>query len=106
MSEYSSLTEPAEAIYRAGGFAPRIALKTDDPFYFRRGIEMGLGIAFVPELSWRGQFSDGIRLIPCGDFSREVYLYTDQAGYRGGVVSEFVGLLEERMRSLESEREE
>ena len=93
MSELSALTEYAEAVYRAGGFVPKIVLKTDDPLYFRRGIEMGLGIAIVPELSWRGQFSDGVKLVSVGDFTRDVCVYTDKTGYRGGAVGLFVDML-------------
>lgn len=93
MNELSSLSEPAKEICRAGGFTPAVALKTDDPFYFRRGVEMGLGVAFVPEFSWRGQFGEGIRLLSCGDFKRDIYVYTDRAGYRGGAADRFVRML-------------
>lgn len=93
MSELSSLSEPAAAIYRAGGFEPTVALKTDDPFYFRQGVEMGLGIAVVPEISWRGQFSDGVRLVSCGDFMRRIYVYTDKTKYKSELTSRFVEIL-------------
>lgn len=99
MSELSALTEYAERIYRAGGFTPKVTLKTDDPLYFRRGIEMGLGVAIVPELSWRGQFSDNVKLIPVGDFSRDVCVYTDKTDYRGGAVGLFLVLLEEEIKN-------
>ena len=102
MSERSSLFAPARAICAVGGFLPEVSLKTDDPFYFRRGVEMGLGVAFVPEFSWRGQFGDGIRLISCGDFSRDIFVYTDKTGYRGGAASRFVDMLfEETSRIFE-----
>ena len=93
MSEQSSLYAPARAICSAGGFVPEVSLKTDDPFYFRRGVEMGLGVAFVPEFSWRGQFGEGIKLISCGDFTRDIYVYTDKTDYRGGAASKFVNML-------------
>ena len=93
MNELSSLYAPARDICRLGGFSPEVSLKTDDPFYYRQGIEMGLGIAFVPEFSWRGQFSDKIRLVSCGDFTRDIYVYTDKKGYRGGAASMFVEML-------------
>lgn len=97
MSEYSSLAEPAAAVCRAGGFTPRVSFKTDDPYYFRRAIELGLGVALVPELSWRGQLAEGIRLIPVGDFTRDVYVYTDKTKYAGGAATEFVRMLGEKM---------
>ena len=98
MSELSSLSAPARAVCRAGGFSPKVSLKTDDPFYFRRGVEMGLGVALVPEFSWRGQFSERIRLIPCGDFSRDIFVYTDKTGYRGGAADRFAELLFEAVK--------
>ena len=98
MSELSSLYAPAREICRQGGFAPEVSLKTDDPFYYRRGVEMGLGVAFVPEFSWRGQFGDGIRLINCGDFTRDIYVYTDRKGYRGGAASVFAQMLIEAVK--------
>jgi len=36
------------------GFKPKISIQCDDPFYMRKYIEMGLGIGFVPTLSWKG----------------------------------------------------
>jgi len=44
------------------GFQPHIAIQSDDPFYIRRCVELGLAIAVVPSISWRGQFSDDIVL--------------------------------------------
>jgi DNA-binding transcriptional LysR family regulator len=36
---------------------------------------MGLGIALVPEISWRGLFSERIKLIDIGSYTRNTYLY-------------------------------
>lgn len=57
------------------GFTPRIALQGDDPFYVRKCIEIGLGISFVSEFSWRGQFSPDIELINIGDYKRDIYIH-------------------------------
>lgn len=57
------------------GFKPRIALQGEDPVYVRRCVEAGLGIAFVPALSWRGQFSAEVELHKVGDYSREICIY-------------------------------
>ena len=37
---------------------------------------MGLGIALVPGISWRGLFSENTVLLDVGDHNREIYLYT------------------------------
>jgi DNA-binding transcriptional LysR family regulator len=36
---------------------------------------MGLGVAVVPDVSWRGLFSEKVELVDIGDFSRSTYLY-------------------------------
>jgi DNA-binding transcriptional LysR family regulator len=57
------------------GFTPDIAIQTDDPYYVRKYVEMGLGVAVVPDVSWRGLFSEKVELVDIGDFSRSTYLY-------------------------------
>lgn len=80
MGPGNSVHSLTETICRELGFAPRIALQSEDPFYIRKCVELGLGIAVVPTFSWRGQFSDRIELRRAGDHSREVYLYRRVGG--------------------------
>ena len=53
MSEKSSMYEITESICRDFGFKPKIAMQSDDPFYVRKGVELGLGVSFVPNFSWQ-----------------------------------------------------
>ena len=71
----SQLNNYIESMCRVAGFVPNIAIRTDDPFYVRKYVEMGLGIAFVPEVSWRGLFSDEVALIELCDYTRNINLY-------------------------------
>lgn len=57
------------------GFTPKIAIQTDDPFYLRKYIELGLGIAFVPARSWQGLFSEEIALKKVENIRRKSYAY-------------------------------
>lgn len=75
------------------GFKPHIAIQGDDPFYIRRCVELGLGVAFVPTLSWQGQFSEGITLKSIGDFHRDTYLCFDTEKYRSGCCKRFIEML-------------
>ncbi len=52
------------------GFHPHVAIQSDDPFYIRRCVELGLAMAVVPSLSWRGQFSDEVVLKPVTHIKR------------------------------------
>lgn len=80
MGPGNSVHSLTEGICRELGFAPRIALQSEDPFYIRKCVELGLGIAVVPTFSWRGQFSDQVELHPMGNHSREVFLYRRAGG--------------------------
>lgn len=75
MSANYSMHVMTQEICRDLGFKPRIALQGEDPVYVRRCVEAGLGIAFVPALSWRGQFSPEVELYRVGDYSRDICIY-------------------------------
>lgn len=57
------------------GFVPRTVLQSEDPFYIRKCIELGLGVAFVPERSWSGQFDKSIAFKSMGDYKRTTFIY-------------------------------
>ena len=80
MGEGSSLFALTHRLCREAGFVPRVAVQSDDPYYVRRCVELGLGAAVVPLFSWQGQFSPAVALhpLPC---RRETYLYTAPGRY-------------------------
>ncbi len=75
MNSGSSLYANSLKICNSLGFNPHIVLQSEDPFYIRKCIELGLGISFVPELSWHGQFSKNIALKNIGENKRIIYIY-------------------------------
>lgn len=74
MSRGESQQLLTESICTDMGFAPRIAIEGSDPFYIRRCVELGLGVTFCPEFSWKGQFSDEVVLKRVGDYRRDTWL--------------------------------
>ena len=46
------------------GFVPSIFLESDSPFTIREFIKAGLGVAFVPEITWCQVREKGIKLMP------------------------------------------
>lgn len=90
MPENSSLARHTCEICKKIGFKPHIVIQCDDPFYIRKCIENGLGIAFVPEISWRGQLETNTVLRSVGDFYRDTYLYRNCQKYASKVYLEFV----------------
>jgi DNA-binding transcriptional LysR family regulator len=75
MPEKSSLYEITAKACTTAGFVPNIAIRLDDPFYIRKYVELGLGVAFVPEISWAGLFSGGVVLRPLVGLRRRAYAY-------------------------------
>lgn len=59
-----SLRTITDVYCRAAGFTPRISLESDSPDTVREFIRAGLGISFVPQITWQGVVSDHISLVP------------------------------------------
>lgn len=75
MPEGKSLHEITKEACAAAGFVPNIAIRLEDPAYIRKYVELSLGVAFVPEISWAGLFSDGVVLRALPGLHRKVYAY-------------------------------
>ncbi len=75
MPKGRSLYTFTEVVCNRAGFAPDIAIQTEDPYYVRKYVEMGLGIAFIPSYSWQGLFSNEVVLKKIGDYKRTTYIY-------------------------------
>ena len=95
MSENYSMHGLTLDICRDLGFRPRIALQGEDPVYIRRCVTLGLGVALVPALSWRGQFSDEVELYRIGDYSRDICIYSRRNTYVPEYVQAFYDMLVE-----------
>lgn len=79
LNKGSSLAETTQKICEKIGIEPRIVIQSPDPFYMRKCIELSLGIAFVPTISWNGLFNDDVVIRDFGDYSRQTYAYIDEA---------------------------
>lgn len=93
MSAGNSLHEVLTSVSAATGFTPRIAIQSDDPFYVRKYLDENLGIALVPEISWRGTFSKNVRLKPFGNFTRDTYVFFDDAQFMPHIQRQFLAYL-------------
>jgi len=91
-TEGSSLFRHTNRICYSEGFAPNIKIQGDDPLYLRKYIELGLGIAFVPE-SWAEGFSDNIALLKIGDYKRHTYLFCNRERNQTRAIKLFLEML-------------
>ena len=89
----SSIHKITLAACAEAGFVPNIAIQTDDPFYLRKYIEMGLGIAFFPINSWKGMFPEKVALRKVGNISRKTYAFLPKNKYIKRSVQRFLEIL-------------
>ena len=95
MSKKSNLHSITESICNDFGFSPNIAVVSDDPFYVRKCVELGLGVAVVPIFSWQGQFADNTVLKTLEGYKRDTFIYTNKNKYRPQCVKNFLTLLKQ-----------
>lgn len=95
MPDGSSLNRRTKLICSGGGFMPNIVIQSDDPFYVRKYVELGLGIAFVPEVSWQGMFSDKVVLKKIGNYKRNTCIFYNKERYKSKAATLFADMLAE-----------
>lgn len=90
MGKINGLYSLIQELCANAGFVPDIAVQSDDPYYVRRYVEMGLGITLFPSLSWQGLFSDEVACIKISDVTRNTYIYRDTRRYLSGTARAFM----------------
>ncbi len=81
MSENSSLYHMTKKICSHLGFDPRLAILVDDPLHVIKCVELGLGVAIAPMISWKGQISDKITFKHIGNSFRDIYIFKNKKRY-------------------------
>jgi len=91
MPPHYSLSQTVQECCRAHGFEPDASIICDDPYYVRKYVSLGMGIAFVPSFSWQGLWSENIVLLPIQDekFARTTHLLWDDQRYMTKAVEQF-----------------
>ena len=111
LSEERFITQsPRSSLYnltvdrcRAAGFEPRISISCDDPYYIRKYISEGLGIAIAPAVSWAGRFRENTRLIPIGEpeITSTSYLLWNDKKYQSPAMRRFRHFLRDQSKLIE-----
>ncbi len=81
MSPPGSLYSYTMSICKGMGFEPEIAIQSDDPYYIRKYVSLGLGVAFVPSVSWEGMFPDNVVFKKLDDVERTTYIFINNKKY-------------------------
>lgn len=78
-----SLRSIADAYCKMAGFEPNVVLESDNPETVRSLIRAGLGIALIPEITWRGTETEQVVLRPISfpECKRYIHLSWKATGY-------------------------
>ncbi len=93
MDEGSSLHRRGREICYDLRFEPCVVIRTDDPSLIRKYVSLNLGVAFVPEFSWKNLFDDTVTFRSLGDYRRDTYLFWKKNAYRTRTVLSFADAL-------------
>ena len=93
MNNKSGLFKLTNEICNSEGFVPNIAVQSDDPDYIRKYIEMGLGISFVPSMSWKGTFSENVECRQLVNMKRYTFAYLNTQKYISKATHSFLEML-------------
>lgn len=97
MDEGSSLYRCGKKICHELGFDPQVVIRTDDPSLIRKYVALGLGVALIPEFSWKNLFDETVVLRSVGEHHRDTYLFWRKNGYRTRSVLAFAEALRARL---------
>lgn len=100
----SSLYGITQEICADMGFEPHIVIRSDDPYYIRKCIELGLGVSLIPAVSWRGELSHRVVLKKIHSRKRVTALYRNNGKYVPKCVERFAKMLREEC-AAEQQRE-
>ena len=93
ISQPSNLYTCTVSICNQMGFEPDISFQSDDPYYVRKYLKLGWGIAFVPSFSWNGLFDSNIVFKKIGNFKRDTYIISVENEFLPKRVKLFVDML-------------
>lgn len=93
LNKESSLFAVTHQFCKSKNFVPNVVIQSDDPFYMRKCVELGLGVAFVPVFSWKGLFSDEVVLKPIEGFSRNTCAFRRRSKYLSKCTDDFLNTL-------------
>ncbi len=103
MNNKSGLYKLTNEICRSEGFTPNIVIQSDDPNYIRKYIEMGLGVSFVPSLSWKGTFSENVECRQVFNIKRYTFAYLNTQKYISKSILSFLDTLLDVAREYSQE---
>ncbi|GGF98196.1 LysR family transcriptional regulator [Paenibacillus albidus] len=96
------LRETTDSLCYTAGFTPRIIYESDEPSMVRSLVRSGLGVSFIPSVTWGGSQGSSVILIsieePVSTRTIEISWYTNR--YMTSVAKKFKGFVQDYYKQL------
>lgn len=96
------LRETTDSLCRAAGFTPRIIYECDEPSMVRSLVRSGLGVSFIPSVTWGGSQGNSVVLLsieePISTRTIELSWYTNR--YMTNVAKKFKAFVQDYYKPL------
>lgn len=91
MRKGSTLRTIANSFCHKAGFEPQVLFEADNPSLLREMISMGLGVAFLPCISWMSVIDERIKLLRITDMNckRKIYIHVPPGRTSSHTISTF-----------------
>ncbi|WP_340394608.1 LysR family transcriptional regulator [Paenibacillus sp. FSL E2-0177] len=100
------LRETTDSLCHAAGFAPRIIYECDEPSMVRSLVRSGLGVSFIPAVTWGGSQGSSVVLLPIEEpistRTIEISWYTNR--YMTNVAKKFKAFVEDYYKQLKEDK--
>ncbi len=102
MSRGSQLRKTTDKLFSRAGINPSVIFEGDNPSMVRELIAMGLGIAFLPRITWQNVMDEKIRLLHINRplSTRSIYIFPSHNGGLSRAVIQFMQYTLDYFRSL------
>ena len=104
LGEGTRLHSLTEQVCREIGFIPKIAIQIDDPYYLRKYLEMGLGVAFYPEKSWATLNPESVLLRDVGLPERKMFAFFRSDAKKDAACTAFFEILKDAFSNTDAKQ--
>lgn len=95
MPRSSELASVVHKACKKCNFNPDNVIICDDPFYVRKYVSLGMGVAFAPSISWQTLWPSNVKLLHIDQvsFTRSTFIYSTKANATFDVCNAFKNFL-------------
>lgn len=108
MTSGTAMRVLSDEICRKAGFEPKVVFEGDSPATVQQMIKLGMGIAFIPSVSWHNIVDEKVKTLHINDFpcKRTVFITTPPGVRQSLTTKSFINFAIDYFEKLSAERKQ